>query len=109
MEKVTRDNWRRDAEERPEEWAGTCVFRESWSATSVAQVDMAVDPPGKLVFTDIPEYSVIDDLTGEELPASLVTVAKREEITEMYRRTVWKEKPIVDCFKDTGKPPIPVR
>ena len=68
-----------------------------------------MDPPGKLVFTNVPEYSVIDDLTGEELPASLVTVAKREEITEMYRRTVWKEKPVEECFQDTGKPPIPVR
>ena len=60
----------------------------------MSQVDRALDPPGKLVFTNVPEYSVIDDLTGEELPASLVTAAKREEITEMYRRTVWKERPV---------------
>ena len=27
----------------------------------------------------------------------------------MYSREVWLEKPIEDCFRDTGKPPIPVR
>ena len=27
----------------------------------------------------------------------------------MYRRQVWLEKPVGDCFRDTGKPPIPVR
>ena len=82
------------------------MFRERWSdtsedhhtgslpATGVGQVDRATDPPGKLVFTNIPEYSVVDDLTGEDLPAPLVTLAKREEITEMYRRAVWKEEPV---------------
>ena len=27
----------------------------------------------------------------------------------MYRRQVWVEKYIEDCFRDIGKPPIPVR
>ena len=58
---------------------------------------------------NIPEYNLMDDLSGDSLPASLVTLAKREEITEMYRRQVWIEKPIEECMKDTGKPPIPVR
>ena len=51
----------------------------------------------------------MDDLSGEPRPASLVTLAKRDEITGMYRRQVWIEKPIEECMKDTGKPPIPVR
>ena len=75
----------------------------------MSRVDRALDPPGRLVFTNIPEYSVVDDLSGEELPASLVTIAKREEITEIYRRTVWREKPVEECYNDTGKSPIPVR
>ena len=51
----------------------------------MGQVDRASDPPGKLVFTNVPEYSLVDDLSGDPLPAPLVTLAKREEITEMYR------------------------
>ena len=39
----------------------------------------------------------------------LVTEAKREEITEVYRRGVWEEHPVEDYIRDTGKPPIPVR
>ena len=27
----------------------------------------------------------------------------------MYRRQVWVERPSVDCYRDTVKPPIPVR
>ena len=43
------------------------------------------------------------------LSPPLVTLAKREEVTEMYRRQVWIDKPMEDCLGDTGKPPIPVR
>ena len=75
----------------------------------IEQIDRAVDPPGKLVFTNISEYSLVDDLSGEALPAPLVTLAKREEISEMYRRQGWVEKTIEECMKETGKPPIPVR
>ena len=65
--------------------------------------------PGDLVFRDIPEYSMVDDLIGNPLEATQVTGAKHEEVTEMYRRRVWLEKPVAECFRDTGKPPIPVR
>ena len=123
---VTQDNWRKaEMSDGPDdvskEWTGSCVFRERWSVTSkglltgslsatgVGQVDRATDPPGKLVFTNIPEYSVVDDLSGDPLPASLVTLAKREEITEMYRRSVWTETSTSECVNATGKPPIPVR
>ena len=51
----------------------------------------------------------MDDLSGEPLPPPLVTLAKREEVTEMYRREVWIERSVEDCFRDIGKPPIPVR
>ena len=51
----------------------------------------------------------MDDLSVEPLPSPLVTLAKREEVTEMYRREAWVERSIEDCFRDTGKPPIPVR
>jgi len=123
--RISRDDWRKadladGPEGSPSEWVGSCVFRESWSTTSedaqrgfvdsLSTVDVdSLDHPGSLVFTDVPEYSLIDDLTGEDLPGPLVTIAKREEITEMYRRTVWEEEPIESCFKETGKPPIPVR
>ena len=100
--KMTQDGWRKAEKsdgpnEVPEEWTGRCVFRVKWSVTSmpagvgVDQVDRPADPPGKLVFTNIPEYSLFADLSGEALPAPLVTIAKREEISEMYRRIVWLE------------------
>ena len=93
------------------DWTGSCVFRESWSTTSeeIHQIGRAADIPGSLVFTNIPEYSLVDDLSGDSLPAPLVTLAKREEIAEMYRRKVWVEKSVEDCLRDTGKLPIPVR
>ena len=77
-------------------WTGSCIFRESWSTTSeeIHQIDRAADIPGSLVFTNIPEYSLVDDLSGDSLPAPLVTLAKREESTEMYRRKVWVEKSV---------------
>ena len=69
----------------------------------------AIDLPGRLVFTDVAEYSLRDDLSGEPFGGVLVAMAKREEITEIYRRSVWTEMPESDCLRDTGKPPIPVR
>ena len=39
----------------------------------------------------------------------MVTLAKREEMTEVYGRSVWTEAAVADCFRDIGKPPIPVR
>ena len=47
-----------------------------------------------IVFTDIVEYSLTDDLFGEALDGQLVTIAKREKVTEIYRRTVWTEAPL---------------
>ena len=40
---------------------------------------------------------------------TLTIAAKREEVTEMYRRSVWLEKWVEDCYRDTGKPSMPVR
>ena len=51
-----------------------------------------------MVFTDIAEYSLTDDLSDEALDGQLVTIAKREEVTEIYRRTVWTETPVADCI-----------
>ena len=39
--------------------------------------------PNGLVFTDLAEYSLVDDLSGEALDGHLVTMAKHEEITEV--------------------------
>ena len=82
---------------------------EASEPTEVNRVDHAAELPGGLVFTDIAEYSLTDDLSGEALDGQLVTIAKREEATEKYRREVWTEKPVADCLRDIGKPPIPVR
>ena len=65
--------------------------------------------PGDLVSRVIAESNLVGDLSGKTLVPKLVTAAKREEITEVYRRGVWKERPVEECYEKTGKPPIPVR
>ena len=128
-----RDDWRVTAvEERPcefslresclkvrasscleELWTGQSIFYETWDEasepTEVNRVDRAAELPGGLFLTDIAEYSLTDDISGEALDGPPVTIAKREEVTEIYRRKVRTEKPVADCLRDTGKPPIPVR
>ena len=124
-----RDNWKSARfDEAPlgdKLWTGRCVFNELWEEAdqgplasvtklmreiSAATVEeKKVSASSALVFTDLAEYSLVDDLTGEALDGHLVTMAKHEELTEVYRRSVWSEAPVGDCIRDTGKPPIPVR
>ena len=47
---------------------------------------------GDLVFHEECDFYPVDGLIGESLDPELTTTAKREEITEMYRRAVWLEK-----------------
>jgi len=111
------DNWKSagfdDALLGEKLWTGKCVFNESWddltNGTAMDRVEVKPDLPNGLVFTDMAEYSLTDDLSGEALDGHLVTLAKHDEITEVYRRSVWTEAPVEDCIRDTGKPPIPVR
>ena len=122
--RTARDNWKATSlDECPfegESWTGKCIFHETWDdATNsveqecltwlLNQVERKSDLPNGLVFNEINEYSLTDDLSGEALDGHLVTLAKREEITEVYRRLVWSEVPVADCFRDTGKAPIPTR
>ena len=72
---------------------------------SVSRVSL---PPGDLVFQDILERNVVGDLTGKPLDPVRVTSAKHEELAEMYRRQVWVERSVDDCYRDAGKPPLPV-
>lgn len=44
------------------------------------------------------EKDVVDDLIGEELPLDFVNSVKCEELSEMYRRSVWAEVPVQDCM-----------
>ena len=66
-------------------WVGKCVFYEAWDEATnpgeINQVGRKSDLPGGLVFTDVAEYSLTDDLSGEPLDGQLVTIAKREEAT----------------------------
>ena len=112
-----RDDWRAtsmgDGPCVDELWTDKSVFYEEWAEasepTEVNQGDRAAELPGGLVFNDIAEYSLTDDLSGEALDGPLATIAKREEATEINRHKVWAERPVADCLRDTGKPPIPVR
>ena len=85
------------------------VARLMKEVSAVTGKDKEVNLPNGLVFTDLAEYSLVDDLSGEALDGHLVTLAKHEEITEIYRRSVWTEALVGDCIRDTGKPSIPVR
>ena len=46
-----------------------------------------------------------DDVHGGELPADLVSAARREEVDFMEERGIWSVKPMTDCLSDTGRPP----
>ena len=59
----------------------------------------SVTLPGDLVLRDILEKNIVDDLSGKPLDGVRVTAAKHEELTEMYRRQVWVERPIADCYR----------
>ena len=70
-------------------WTGKVVFYERWTdASEQVEVIQKIDLPGDLVFRDIPEYSLTDDLSGTPLDATVVTAAKHEEVKEMHRRAV---------------------
>ena len=62
-----------------------------------------------LELVDWEDKDVFGDLTGASLPSSLDKLAKKEELSEMYRRSVWTEVPISQSVDSIGKPPIPVR
>lgn len=62
-----------------------------------------------LAFVEWEEKNGVGDLIGEELLPNLVKLAKCEELSEMYRRSVWTEASLKDCSEKTGKPPIPGR
>lgn len=62
-----------------------------------------------MVFTDYVENDIVDDITGEWLPADLVRQAKVEELADMYRRGVWAEVPTTSCYTQTNAGPISVR
>ena len=111
----TRDNWRQAAnEEAKEPWTGRCTFFDKWSEasddckTEVAAV-AKTGAMGELLFHEETDFYPVDDLSGEPLDPTLTTSAKCEEITEMYRRSVWLERWVEDCDRDTGTPPMPVR
>ena len=108
-----RDDWRASSSDDLLEdyWVGRCVFYEDWASASgsesrgiqpdgsslpVARVlgliqgmkasvetEGNVKMPNGLIFQDLYEYSLVDDLTGKPLDPSLVTIAKQEEIMEM--------------------------
>ncbi len=92
-----------------------CVFYEKWSdANEQKELDeVAINEekelPKELIFRDIVDYNTSDDLSGKALVPELVTEAKREELTEVYRRGDWKGSAMEDCIRETWKPPMPIR
>ena len=53
-------------------------------------------------FVEWSEIGVVDDLIGAILPVELVTAAKKEELSEMYRRSVWTEILITNILRLLG-------
>ena len=47
---------------------------------------------GDLVFHEETDFYPTDDLSGGPLDPTVTIAAKREEVTEMYRRSVWLGK-----------------
>ena len=50
-----------------------------------------------------------DDVSGEELDASLTQAARREEIEAIHSMKVYKKVPISQCLSETGRRPVGTR
>ena len=50
-----------------------------------------------------------DDLTGQLLNPELVRAARAKELEYFDGRDVWQLKPIDECRRHTGKPPVIVK
>ena len=50
-----------------------------------------------------------DDVHGGDLPLREVQAARKEEVSCMKSRGIWRIVPIEKCWKATGKPPVSVR
>ena len=50
-----------------------------------------------------------DDLMGQLLDPALVTEARKKELQYFDGEDVWELKPISECRRITGKPPVTVR
>ncbi len=59
---------------------------------------------GDLVFYEETDVYPLDDLSGGPSDPTVTIAAKREDVTDMYRRAVWLEKWLEDWYRDTGKP-----
>ena len=55
------------------------------------------------------EQTFRDDLTGQALDPSLVKAARAKELEYFDGKEVWELRPINECRRITGKPPVTVR
>ena len=51
----------------------------------------------------------LDDLSGQELDPIMVTEARKEEMKEFEKHSVYQQVPIKECWDSTGKDPIGTR
>ena len=50
-----------------------------------------------------------DDLTGQALDPVLVGLARKKELEYFDGKDVWELRPVSECRRATGKPPVTVR
>ena len=55
------------------------------------------------------EFEAWDDVKGGRLNVRDVKAARAEEVSYMTKRGIWKQRPIEECWRRTGKGPISVR
>ena len=87
-----RDNWKQAVDQEAKEpRTGRCTFFDKSSeASDDCKAELAAVATagalGELVFHEETDFYPVDDLSGEPLDQTLTASAKREEVTEMYRR-----------------------
>ena len=65
------------------------------------ELNVGQDCSKDLKWNEWAERDIVDDLTGELLPPDLVSKAKVEELLEVYRRGVWTEVSVDECWNNT--------
>ena len=74
-----------------------------------AKVSMGECPSAELHELGYEGMMAYDDVSGQELDPKLMMAARKEEIQYFRQMGVYEKVSIQECWKETGKAPIPVR
>ena len=86
-----------------------CEARKSLAAIErwVQEIDEAVE--SQVEAEEEHDLSAWDDVKGGWLSIKDDKAARKEEVSYMTKRGIWRERPIHECWQKTGKAPISIR